>query len=62
MLIKLKDIMGNNNDFGGKVMVFGGDFRQLLPIIPRPITYQTVSANLVKSYLWQKMKTITLLS
>jgi hypothetical protein len=30
----LEDIMGCELPFGGKVMVFGGDFRQVLPIVP----------------------------
>jgi ATP-dependent DNA helicase PIF1 len=30
----LQDIMGYELQFGGKVMVFGGDFRQVLPIVP----------------------------
>jgi bifunctional ADP-heptose synthase (sugar kinase/adenylyltransferase) len=29
----LQDIMGCNQPFGGKVMLFGGDFRQVLPIV-----------------------------
>ena len=31
----LNDLMGNHNEkpFGGKVIVFGGDFRQVLPVI-----------------------------
>jgi len=28
----LRDIMNNNLSFGGKIIVLGGDFRQLLPI------------------------------
>ncbi|XP_039780730.1 uncharacterized protein LOC120648010 [Panicum virgatum] len=31
----LRDITGCDLPFGGKVMVFGGDFRQVLPIVPR---------------------------
>ena len=31
----LRDITGYDLPFGGKVMVFGGDFRQVLPIVPR---------------------------
>jgi hypothetical protein len=30
----LQDIMGCELPFGGKVMVFGGDFSQVLPIVP----------------------------
>ena len=30
----LQDIMGNNLPFGGKVIVFSGDLRQCLPVVP----------------------------
>jgi hypothetical protein len=30
----LQDIMGCELPFGVKVVVFGGDFRQVLPIVP----------------------------
>jgi hypothetical protein len=30
----LQDVMGCELPFGGKVMVFGGDFRQVLPVVP----------------------------
>jgi hypothetical protein len=29
-----QDVMGCELTFGGKVMVFGGDFRQVLPVVP----------------------------
>jgi hypothetical protein len=30
----LQDIMGCEVPFGGKVMVFGGDFKQVPPVVP----------------------------
>ncbi|KAL0294955.1 UNVERIFIED_CONTAM: hypothetical protein Sradi_6859000 [Sesamum radiatum] len=44
----LKDVMGNDQDFGGKVVVFGGDFRQVLPVVPKATIHQTISASLVR--------------
>jgi ATP-dependent DNA helicase PIF1 len=31
----LQDIMGCELPFGGKVMMFGGDFKQVRPVVPR---------------------------
>ena len=56
----LQDIMSCPAPFGGKVIVFGGDFRQVLPIVPRGTRQQTVNASLVKSYLWHKMEVLRL--
>ncbi|CAA0821448.1 Unknown protein [Striga hermonthica] len=56
----LQDVMGNNQDFGGKVVVLGGDFRQVLPVVPKATIQQTISASLVKSRLWPKMKKVSL--
>ena len=30
-----RDLTGIDKPFGGKIMVMGGDFRQVLPVIPR---------------------------
>ena len=51
-----KDIFGKTNaglktvPFGGRLMVFGGDFRQVLPVIPRGI--QCIN----RSFLWLYVK------
>jgi hypothetical protein len=46
--------------FGGKVMVFGGDFRQVLPVVTRGTRAQVTDATLQRSYLWDKMRKIRL--
>ena len=52
----LSDIMcmsnSDNVPFGRKVVVFGGDFRQILPIIPRGSRSDIVHATINASYLW----------
>ncbi|KAM3265579.1 ATP-dependent DNA helicase PIF2-like [Capsicum annuum] len=55
-----RDILDIDEPFGGKVVVFGGDFRQVLSIIPKSTRAETVNASLVKSYLWHQMQRIKL--
>ncbi|XP_066344304.1 uncharacterized protein [Miscanthus floridulus] len=52
----LQDIMGRSNLlFGGKTVVLGGDFRQVLPIVRKGSRSQIVGASLRRSYLWESM-------
>ncbi|KAI3735323.1 hypothetical protein L6452_14818 [Arctium lappa] len=46
--------------FGGKVVVFGGDFRQILPVIPNASRQDIVNASLSSSYIWEKCKVLRL--
>jgi hypothetical protein len=56
-----RDIMKTpDTPFGGKVMVFGGDFRQVLPVIKRASQSQIESACLKKSELWTFVEAIKL--
>nr|XP_043633520.1 ATP-dependent DNA helicase PIF1-like [Erigeron canadensis] len=48
----IQDIIGVSLPFGGKVMVFGGDFRQVLPVIKKGIRAQIVDSSLRMSPLW----------
>jgi hypothetical protein len=41
--------MGSELPFGGKVMVFGGDFKQVHPIVPRGARAQIMDATLLRS-------------
>ncbi|XP_021980701.1 uncharacterized protein LOC110876850 [Helianthus annuus] len=62
----LRDILtcgsSNNSElpFGGKVIVFGGDFRQILPVIPNGSRQDIVNASLSSSYLWARCKVLRL--
>ncbi|XP_048545308.1 ATP-dependent DNA helicase PIF1-like isoform X2 [Triticum urartu] len=56
----LQDITGCRSQFGGKVIVFGGDFRQVLPVVRRGTRAQIVNAILRKSYLWEDIRQIKL--
>jgi hypothetical protein len=52
----MRDIMGRHGlPFGGKTIVFGGDFRQVLPVIRKGSRAQIVAASLRSSYLWESM-------
>lgn len=42
--------------FGGKVVVLGGDFRQVLPVVPRGTRGQIVAASLRRSRLWHDVR------
>ncbi|RID62868.1 hypothetical protein BRARA_E01910 [Brassica rapa] len=58
----LSDIVGKHDTqpFGGKVIVFGGDFRQLLPVINGAGRAEIVMASLNSSYLWTHCKVLKL--
>ncbi|KAG7572539.1 P-loop containing nucleoside triphosphate hydrolase [Arabidopsis suecica] len=51
---------GDNKPFGGKVIVFGGDFRQVLPVIPGGTRPEIVMSVLNSSYLWRTCKVLQL--
>jgi hypothetical protein len=52
----LRDLTDRNESFGGIVFVMSGDFRQILPIIPRGSHVDIVSASIKNSYLWESVE------
>ncbi|XP_056689190.1 uncharacterized protein [Spinacia oleracea] len=46
--------------FGGKVVVFGGDFRQILPVVPKGSRQDIVFAAINSSYLWNFCRVLSL--
>jgi hypothetical protein len=57
----LRDIMWRlDSPFGGKVVIFGGDFRQCPPVVSRGSQAAIVSATLSHSVLWHQVRILTL--
>ncbi|XP_028074574.1 uncharacterized protein LOC114276939 [Camellia sinensis] len=53
-------ITGVDYPFGGKIMVFGGDFRQVLPVAPKGTKAETIAASIAKSPFWSHIQIIRL--
>ncbi|DAZ95290.1 TPA: hypothetical protein N0F65_007780, partial [Lagenidium giganteum] len=56
----LRDIAGVDRPFGGIVMLLSGDFRQILPVVPRGSDGDVINACLKRSNLWRELKTLRL--
>jgi ATP-dependent DNA helicase PIF1 len=62
----LQDILKQYNPrnqylpFGGKVVVFGGDFRQILPVIPKGTRQQVVNGSINSSSIWRHCEVLRL--
>ncbi len=48
-----RDITKVDKPFGGKIFLLCGDFRQILPVIPRGSRAEIVQSCICKSYLWE---------
>ncbi|XP_073130774.1 uncharacterized protein [Henckelia pumila] len=56
----LRDIMNTKTIFGGKIIVFGGDFRQTLPVILKSNKDDIIDSSIVMSPLWKHFEKIKL--
>ncbi|XP_057247045.1 uncharacterized protein LOC130589639 [Beta vulgaris subsp. vulgaris] len=62
----LRDIMRSvdrdnlHRPFGGKVIVLGGDLRQILPVVPKGSRQDIVFTTVNSSYLWDSCKVLRL--
>ena len=46
--------------FGGKTVIFGGDFQQTLPVIPGGSQEEIISQSLPRSYIWNSLQVLHL--
>ncbi|XP_018460165.2 uncharacterized protein LOC108831095 [Raphanus sativus] len=51
-IVSRKDATAKELTFGGKTVLLGGDFRQILPVIPCGNRADTVLASISHSYIW----------
>ena len=56
----LQDLMKNNKLFGGKTILFSGDWRQTGPIVKNGTATDTVDAAFISSPLWKHVKRMRL--
>ncbi|XP_057246758.1 uncharacterized protein LOC130589509 [Beta vulgaris subsp. vulgaris] len=58
--MRLVDRRNMHRPFGGKAIFFGGDPRQILPVVPKGTRQDIVFAIVNSSYLWDSCKVLTL--
>ncbi|XP_072081069.1 uncharacterized protein [Arachis hypogaea] len=59
-ILRCSDSYNTHLPFGGKVVVLGGDFRQILPVIPRGSRQDIIQSSINSSYLWHNCKVLKL--
>ncbi|XP_072054895.1 uncharacterized protein [Arachis hypogaea] len=59
-ILRCSDSYNAHLPFGGKVVVLGGDFRQILPVIPRGSRQDIIQSSINSSYLWHNCKVLKL--
>jgi hypothetical protein len=56
----LKNVMGNDRLFGGKLILVGGDYQQLLPVVNNVTGVEAAQYSPCYSRLWPRFKMFTL--
>jgi ATP-dependent DNA helicase PIF1 len=56
----LKDLMKNDRPFGGKILIMGGDFRQILPVVRKGTRQDGINECLFFSNSWQRFQLLRL--
>ncbi|XP_054818196.1 uncharacterized protein LOC129317801 [Prosopis cineraria] len=60
-ILKFSNLLATNLPSGGKVVVLGEDFRQILPVIPGGSSKKIVFATINSSYTWDNCQFLTLI-
>ena len=60
LLLDLQGLQDDGPLFGGVPAVLGGDFAQILPVVPQGSCADVVKACLQQSFIWQRLKRLHL--
>jgi len=54
----LRDLMASNEPFGGKNVIFAGDFRQIPPVVPFGTRQEIINSSITikSSTIWKTLK------
>lgn len=58
----LVDVRSTEDDilFGGVPVILGGDFAQILPVVPQGTRADVIQASLQRTFVWQKLRRLAL--
>lgn len=59
-ILSLDNAINADIPFGGKPVILGGDFRQVLPVVQGGSRAETIAASLIKSPLWKHVQILQL--
>ncbi|XP_077252569.1 uncharacterized protein LOC143891966 [Tasmannia lanceolata] len=59
-ILRFDDLNSSDKPFGGKTVLLGGDFRQILPVVPKGGRHEVVLASINNYYLWDHCKVFNL--
>ena len=58
----LRELMGNNLPFGGKIVILSGDFRQMLPVVENGSRLDVINSCLKRNPLWSQIRQFQLVN
>ena len=59
-ILSINDLSLTNAPFGGKTILLGGDFRQILPVVPKGKRQDIVLGSINRSHLWDNCQVFLL--
>ncbi|KAK8948722.1 hypothetical protein KSP39_PZI005379 [Platanthera zijinensis] len=55
-----RDVLSNEKSFGGKMVILGGDFRQVMPVVVNGTKLRIIRVSIIESFLWSDVHLLRL--